>query len=296
MKYVLTLAVNSEFANLDTSAVAVATEALAKAEADVGALDWLADDIACDIPFDGLSPATASTIVQAQLTEVDIFAQPQSGRRKSLLLSDMDATMVTCETLDELAYFAGKKNEIAEITARAMNGEIAYDDSLRQRVAMLAGLSVDSLEKTLVRMELTPGARTLVQTMRKNGAFTALVSSGFKFFTRHIREQIGFHEDVSNEFEIKDGTLTGEIDGTIMNKDGKLSTLRRFAEQQGVALSDTVTVGDGANDLPMLQAAGLGIAFHAKPVVAASARFQIKHSDLTSVLYAQGYKRNEFVD
>ena len=177
-----------------------------------------------------------------------------------------------------------------------MNGEIAYDDSLRQRVAMLAGLSVDSLEKTLVRMELTPGARTLVQTMRKNGAFTALVSSGFKFFTRHIREQIGFHEDVSNEFEIKDGTLTGEIDGTIMNKDGKLSTLRRFAEQQGVALSDTVTVGDGANDLPMLQAAGLGIAFHAKPVVAASARFQIKHSDLTSVLYAQGYKRNEFVD
>jgi phosphoserine phosphatase len=296
MKYVLTLAVNSEFANLDTSSVAVATEALAKAGASLGAPDWLADDIACDIPFDSISPTTADTLIRAQLTDVDIFAQPQSGRRKSLLLSDMDATMVTCETLDELADFAGKKNEIAEITARAMNGEIAYDDSLRQRVAMLAGLSVDSLEKTLVRMELTPGARTLVQTMRKNGAFTALVSSGFKFFTRHIREQIGFHEDVSNEFEIKDGTLTGEIDGTIMNKDGKLSALRRFVEQQGVALSDAVTVGDGANDLPMLQAAGLGIAFHAKPVVAASAQFQIKHSDLTSVLYAQGYKRNEFVD
>ena len=296
MKYVLTLAVNSEFANLDTSSVAVATEALAKAGASLGAPDWLADDIACDIPFDSISPTTADTLIRAQLTDVDIFAQPQSGRRKSLLLSDMDATMVTCETLDELADFAGKKNEIAEITARAMNGEIAYDDSLRQRVAMLAGLSVDSLEKTLVRMELTPGARTLVQTMRKNGAFTALVSSGFKFFTRHIREQIGFHEDVSNEFEIKDGTLTGEIDGTIMNKDGKLSALRRFVEQQGVALSDAVTVGDGANDRHMLEAAGLGIAFHAKPVVAASAQFQIKHSDLTSVLYAQGYKRNEFVD
>jgi phosphoserine phosphatase len=296
MKYVLTLAVNSKFANLASSAVDLAADALAEAGADVGSPDWLADDIACDIPFDDLSPTTASALIQGQLTEVDVFAQSQNGRRKSLLLSDMDATIVTCETLDELADFAGIKNEIAEITARAMNGEIAYNDSLRQRVAMLAGLSVGSLEKTLVRMELTPGAKTLVQTMRKNGAFTALVSSGFEFFTSHIREKIGFHEDISNEFEIKDGTLTGEIRGTIMNKDGKLATLKRIAEQQGLALSDAVTVGDGANDLPMLQAAGLGMAFHAKPAVAESTQFQIKHGDLTSVLYAQGYRQNEFVD
>ena len=296
MKYVLTLAVNSEFANLDTAAVAVATDALAEAGADVGAFDWLADQIACDILFDGLEPTRAATLIRNQLTETDVFAQSLAGRRKSLLLADMDATIVTCETLDELAEFAGKKKEIAEITTQAMNGAIAFDESLRQRVAMLAGLSIDNLEKTLVKMELTPGARTLVQTMRENGAFTVLVSGGFKFFTTHIRKQVGFHEDVSNNFEIEDGKLTGQVGSTIIDKDGKLATLKRFTEEKNISLEDAVTVGDGANDLPMLQAAGLGMAFHAKPVVAANARFQIKYGDLTSVLYAQGYKRNEFVD
>ncbi len=295
MQNILTLVVNSEVADLDASSVAVAIEALASANADVGSIDWLADKISCDIPFSGLEPNKAVKLVKDLLAGVDIFAQPISGRKKSLLLADMDATIVTCETLDELAYFAGKKNQISEITARAMNGEIAFEDALRQRVEMLEGVSGDSLENTLSRMELTSGARTLVQTMRQNGAYTALVSGGFKYFTLHISEKVGFHEDVSNEFDIKDGKLTGRIRDTLFNKDGKLETLTRLVQQLGISLADSVTVGDGANDLPMLKAAGLGIAFHAKPLVAARARYQIEYSDLTSVLYAQGYRKTEFV-
>jgi phosphoserine phosphatase len=295
MQNVLTLVVNSEVADLDASSVTVAKEALASANADVGAIDWLADKVSCDIPFSGLEPTKANNLVKNCLTGVDIFVQPISGRKKSLLLADMDATIVTCETLDELAYFAGKKNQISEITVRAMNGEIAFGDALRQRVEMLEGLGVDSLEKTLSRMELTPGAQTLVQTMRRNGAYTALVSGGFKYFTLRIREQVGFHEDVSNEFDIKEGRLTGRIRDPLFDKDGKLKTLNRLVEQLDISLAKSVAVGDGANDLPMLNAAGLGIAFHAKPLVAASARYQVKYSDLTSVLYAQGYKKNEFV-
>lgn len=296
MNYVLTLAVNSETANLESSTIAAAMDILAAAGATMGSPDWLAKKTACDILFEGLEPATANKLIQDQLPGIDVFAQPTTGRRKSLLLADMDATIVTCETLDELADFAGKKTEITEITTRAMNGEIAYNDSLRQRVAMLEGLSVDSLKQTLVRIELTAGARTLVQTMRKHGAYTALVSGGFKFFTHHIREQVGFHEDISNKFDIEDGKLTGKIGSTIINKDAKLAALTRLAAQNNITQSDAVAVGDGANDLAMLQAAGLGIAYHAKPVVAASARYQIKHGNLTSVLYAQGYRQKDFVD
>ena len=295
MQNVLTLVVNSEVADLDTSRVSAATDALASAGADVGVIDWLADKISCDIPFSGIEHTKAIKLVKNLLAGIDVFAQPVAGRKKTLLLADMDATIVTCETLDELADFAGKKNQIAEITARAMNGEIAFGDALRQRVGMLEGLDVDSLAKTLSRMELMSGARTLVQTMRQNGAYTALVSGGFKYFTSHIREQVGFHEDVSNEFEIKDGKLTGRIGDTLIDKDGKLATLYRLAQQLSISVADSVTVGDGANDLPMLQAAGLGMAFHAKPLVAASARHQIEYSDLTSVLYAQGYRQTEFV-
>jgi phosphoserine phosphatase len=240
--------------------------------------------------------ATANELVKNLLAGIDVFSQPIKGRRKTLLLADMDATIVTCETLDELADFVGMKSQIAEITTRAMNGEIAFGDALRQRVKMLEGLEVGLLEKTLSRMELTSGARTLVQTMRQNGAYTALVSGGFKYFTSHIREQVGFHEDVSNEFDINDRKLTGRIGDTIIDKDGKLETLNRLARQLDISVADAVTVGDGANDLPMLQAAGLGMAFHAKPLVATSARHQIEYSDLTSVLYAQGYRKTEFVN
>jgi phosphoserine phosphatase len=296
MQNVLTLVVNSDVANLDASRVSAAADALSSAGADVGAIDWLAEKISCDIPFSGIEHATANELVKNLLAGIDVFAQPIKGRRKTLLLADMDATIVTCETLDELADFVGMKSQIAEITTRAMNGEIAFGDALRQRVKMLEGLEVGFLEKTLSRMELTSGARTLVRTMRQNGAYTALVSGGFKYFTSHIREQVGFHEDVSNEFDINDRKLTGRIGDTIIDKDGKLETLNRLARQLDISVADAVTVGDGANDLPMLQAAGLGMAFHAKPMVATSARHQIEYSDLTSVLYAQGYRKTEFVN
>ena len=295
MQNVLTLVVNSDVADLDASRVSAAADALSSAGADVGAIDWLAEKISCDIPFSGMEHATANELVKNPLAGIDVFVQPIKGRRKTLLLADMDATIVTCETLDELADFVGMKSQIAEITTRAMNGEIAFGDALRQRVKMLEGLEVGFLEKTLSRMELTSGARTLVQTMRQNGAYTALVSGGFKYFTSHIREQVGFHEDVSNEFDINDRKLTGRIGDTIIDKDGKLETLNRLARQLDISVADAVTVGDGANDLPMLQAAGLGMAFHAKPLVATSARHQIEYSDLTSVLYAQGYRKTEFV-
>jgi phosphoserine phosphatase len=295
MQNVLTLVVNSDVADLDASRVSAAADALSSAGADVGAIDWLAEKISCDIPFSGMEHATAHELVKNLLAGIDVFAQRIKGRRKTLLLADMDATIVTCETLDELADFVGMKSQIAKITTRAMNGEIAFGDALRQRVKMLEGLEVGFLEKTLSRMELTSGARTLVQTMRQNGAYTALVSGGFKYFTSHIREQVGFHEDVSNEFDINDRKLTGRIGDTIIDKDGKLETLNRLARQLDISVADAVTVGDGANDLPMLQAAGLGMAFHAKPMVATSARHQIEYSDLTSVLYAQGYRKTEFV-
>ncbi len=206
----------------------------------------------------------------------------------------MDSTIVEGETLDELADFVGLKDKVAAITRRAMNGEIEYRQSLRERVGLLKGLSAEALDKTLARTRLNPGAKTLAATMRAHGAHTLLVSSGFRFFTSRVRAWAGFDADVGNDLEIAEGKLTGRVAEPILDKEVKRRTLIETAARLGLALEQTIAVGDGANDLPMIQAAGLGVAFHAKPAVDAAAPVRIRRADLTALLYLQGYPQAAF--
>ncbi len=225
---------------------------------------------------------------------IDAIATPAEGRRKHLLIADMDSTIITGETLDELAAFAGIGEKIAAITARAMNGELDFKDALRERVAMLKGLSVDALERTWQRVRLTPGALELVATMKAHGAFTALVSGGFTFFTSRVAALVGFDTHRSNTL-LDDGTaLTGKVTEPILDRSAKLATLRELAARHGLPLSAALATGDGANDLDMLLAAGLGVAFHAKPIVAAAAGARVDHANLRALLFAQGYSASVF--
>jgi phosphoserine phosphatase len=201
---------------------------------------------------------------------------------------------VTSETLDELADFAGLKEQIAAITARAMNGELDFKAALRERVAMLKGLPVSALERTWQRVRLTPGALQLVATMRANGAVTALVSGGFTFFTGRVAELVGFDLHRSNVLLDDGAVLTGAVAEPILDRHAKVATLRELASRDGLPFSATLAVGDGANDLDMLRAAGLGVAFRAKPIVAAGARARVDHADLRALLFAQGYRASEF--
>ncbi len=254
----------------------------------------LSEGEAADIPC--LEPPDPIAIQQAlENAAVDCIVTKTRGRRKALLVADMDSTIVTSETLDELAAFAGVKAEIEAITRRSMNGEIDFAEALRARVAMLRGLDLDALEKTWKQTELMPGARELVATMRAHHALTALVSGGFTFFTGRVAAAAGFDEHHANGL-IDDGhTLTGEVAEPILDRDAKKATLLRLAEQRGVKLSATLAVGDGANDLAMLAVAGLGVAYHAKPIVAREARARIDHGNLRAILFAQGYPASAFV-
>ena len=226
---------------------------------------------------------------------VDAIAQRLEGRRKRLLIADMDSTIVTCETLDELADFAGLKERIAAITARAMNGELDFKAALRERVAMLKGLPIAALQQTWQRVRLTSGAQELVATMRAHGAITALVSGGFTFFTQRVAMMVGFDVHRSNVLLDDGAVLTGTVAEPILDRHAKLATLRELAVRDGLAPQVTLAVGDGANDLDMLCEAGLGVAFHAKPIVAAAARARVDHADLRALLFAQGYRAREFV-
>jgi phosphoserine phosphatase len=290
MKSVLTLIAADR---LDDTTLSKIREILPGAAAP----DWLAPGKAADIAFAGLDEGEAETRVRALLAgaPVDLVVQPAERRRKKLLVADMDSTIVIGETLDELAAFAGLKDQIAAITARAMNGEIDFKAALRERVGLLAGLAETALAETYAHLELMPGAETLVATMRANGAHTVLASGGFDFFTRRVRERCGFHDDRANRLEIADGKMTGRVIEPILDRDSKLFYLRDFAGKLGLGLQDTLAVGDGANDLAMIRAAGLGVAYHAKPVVAGEARLRVDHTDLTALLYAQGYHSDEFV-
>ena len=254
-----------------------------------------------------LSPGEAADIALPELPDpavlaaalagapIDAIALPAAGRRKRLLIADMDSTIVTGETLDELADFAGLKAEIAAITMRSMNGEIDFAAALRERVGMLRGLKLEALEATWARMRLTPGARELVATMRAHGALTALVSGGFTFFTGKVAALVGFDLHRSNVLEHDGTALTGTVAEPILDRDAKLATLRALCAARGLAAEETLAVGDGANDLAMLRAAGLGVAFRAKPVVAAEARARVEHSSLRALLFAQGYRAEEIV-
>ena len=249
---------------------------------------------AADIPL-ATAPDPAAIRAALDGAPIDAIVTPAADRRKLLLIADMDSTIITGETLDELADFAGLKDRIAAITARAMNGELDFKAALRERVGMLRGLPVTALEQTWQRVRLTPGARELVATMRAHGAYTALVSGGFSFFTSRVATLCGFDEHRSNTL-LDDGTvLTGYVAEPILDRDTKLDRLTRLAVQRGLPLAATLAVGDGANDLDMLRAAGLGVAFRAKPVVAAEARARVDHAGLRALLFAQGYHAEDIV-
>jgi phosphoserine phosphatase len=275
---------------------------LAKAEkalTDAGPAIWLAPGIAADIPFaraDLPHAAIAERLRQLLDAGIDVIVQPMAGRRKRLFLADMDSTMIGQECIDELADYVGLKAQVSEITERAMRGELAFEPALRERVALLKGLSLGVVDEIIgSRIGLTPGGRELVRTMRANGAYTALVSGGFTVFTGPIGAMIGFHEDRSNVLDVEDGKLAGTVREPILGKEAKLASLVELRERAGLPHEATMAVGDGANDLAMLGEAGLGVAFRAKPAVAAAAHARIEHADLGALLYAQGYRAEDFV-
>jgi phosphoserine phosphatase len=289
MRCVLTLIADRSSTTLTRTMIGRVRDALAGGEPEL-----LSPGEAADIPL----PASADMTAVAEALDgaaIDAIATAIAGRRKALLLADMDSTIITGETLDELAGFAGLGEKIAAITARAMNGELDFKAALRERVAMLQGLSLDALEQTWQRVRLTSGARELVSTMRAHGALTALVSGGFTFFTARVAARLGFNMHRSNVLLDDGAALTGAVSEPILDRRVKLETLHALAGQHGLPLSATLAVGDGANDLDMIRAAGLGVAFHAKPIVAAAAQARVDHADLRALLFAQGYRAAEFV-
>ncbi len=226
---------------------------------------------------------------------VDWALLPVEDRRKRLLIADMDSTIINVECLDELADFAGLKAEISAITERAMRGELAFEPALRERVGKLKGLGLDALQRCYdERVRLNPGAEMLVKTMAKHGARCVLVSGGFTFFTSRVAALAGFHADRANTLGDDGATLTGLVSEPILGREAKLAALKEEARSIGTAPGDALAIGDGANDLAMIKAAGLGIAYRAKPIVAAEARAQINHTSLETALYFQGYRRAEF--
>ena len=226
---------------------------------------------------------------------VDFAIQPVENRRKRLLIADMDSTIINVECLDELADFAGVKDQVSEITERAMRGELAFEGALRERVGMLKGLGVEALQACYdQRVKLNPGAEILVRTMAKHGARCALVSGGFTFFTSRVAQAAGFHLNRANTLIELDGALTGEVGDPILGKEAKLAALNAETAALGLTPADALAVGDGANDLAMIEAAGLGVAYRAKPIVAAQADAKVDHTDLTTLLYFQGYKTEDF--
>jgi phosphoserine phosphatase len=264
-----------------------------------GAAQWLFDEVAVDIPFSGSDDIRQ---IENRLREargdlpIDIVVQPQAFRRKKLFLADMDSTMIDQECIDELADFAGLKAHVAGITERAMRGEIEFEPALRERVALLKGMPVSVVDEVLAkRITPTSGGRELVMTMRAHGAYTCLISGGFTLFTNAVAAMIGFQENRANELLVADGKLTGEVREPVLGRAAKLATLVELRESFDLDNLDTLVVGDGANDLGMIESAGLGVAYHAKPAVAAAAAVRIDHGDLTALLYAQGYRRDEFV-
>lgn len=259
---------------------------------------WLRADVACDIYFAVLSIDDVKEMLSALLAPLpfDFIVQKTENRQKHLLISDMDSTMIQQECIDELADFAGLKDKISDITERAMNGELDFNEALTERVAMLKGLHEDVLVQAFNdKIDLMPGAKTLVATMKKHGAYCVLVSGGFTFFTQKVTEQVGFDVHEANQLLIEDQQLTGEVQHPILDKHAKVDALRYHSDMQSIAIDQTLAVGDGANDLPMLQTAGLGIAYHAKPSVRQQAAAKIDRCDLTALLYAQGYSYDQFV-
>jgi phosphoserine phosphatase len=298
MTHVATLISNPAEPALDEVALARARGAVAGA----GSPLWLDPGFAADIPFTpaaGFNQRRLAAELRSALSgrPIDVVVQPTAHRRKRLFLADMDSTMIGQECIDELAEHAGLKAHVAAITERAMRGEIAFEPALRERVAMLKGLPQSVVNEALAeRIVLTPGGRTLVATMRANGAYTCLVSGGFTLFTSRIGAMIGFDEDRANALLVgADGRLEGRVREPILGREAKLDTLNELSRRFRLSRDETMAIGDGANDIPMIEAAGLGVAYHGKPAVAEAAAARIDHGDLTALLHAQGYSRADFV-
>ncbi|AYG66622.1 MULTISPECIES: phosphoserine phosphatase SerB [unclassified Rhizobium] len=280
----------------------VLVPAIAEQAADAvkaSGLYWLADGIACDIALrDDTDPQAAEAKILAVIGSkpIDLVIQEAAARRKKLLIADMDSTMIGQECIDELAAEVGLKEKVADITARAMNGEIAFEPALRERVALLKGLPISVVDDVIAkRITLTPGGPELIATMKAKGYYAALVSGGFTVFTSRIGATLGFDENRANVLLEENGILTGLVEEPILGKQAKVDALNDIAGKLGISTDDALAVGDGANDLGMLQLAGSGVALHAKPTVSAQARMRIDHGDLTALLYIQGYRKTDFI-
>jgi phosphoserine phosphatase len=295
MQFVLTIIASAPGA-LRNDAVAAARDTLLGIAAAVGAADWLAPGQAFDLPFENVEPTRAERALRERFkgAALDLAVQPAQNRRKKLLVADMESTIITRELLNELAAIAGLGPKIIPITERSMRGEIDFSQSLRERVALLKGLPVSLLDRVAGLIELTPGARVLVQTMRSHGAYTALVSGGFDCFTGIAAKLVGMDEDRANHLVVEGKGLAGRVSEPILDPAAKKNSLLEMAAARGITTTDAAAIGDGANDIPMLLTAGLGVAFRGKPTVAAAAKFRLDHADLTGLLYLQGYHANEF--
>ena len=261
-------------------------------------LDWLAEAEACDLIFPSeLSAAeiTTQALTALEGTNIDAVCTPAKGRRKHILISDMDSTIIDQERIDELGDAIGVGSQISRITQAVVKGEIGFSEALRQRLALMKGMEYSLLERVYKeRITLKAGARTLVRTMRHHGAYCILVSGGFSFFTSRIAEKVGFHDHQANELTFVAGKLTGEVVEPILGRSAKLDTLTKLCERKGLSPADVLAAGDGANDIKMVEAAGLGVAFHGSAVLRKQANACINHADLTALLYIQGYRKSEF--
>ena len=289
--YVATLLTNPATPTLEPALV----EALRAAWGGAAAR-WLAKGIAAEFVLPGLPDNRWQVWESLQAQRVDLALQPAEGRRKRMLLADMDSTMIGQECIDELADMAGVGERVKEITARAMNGEIGFEGALRERVGLLKGLPASVIDRVYAeRITFTPGGRTLIATMKAGGGHAVLVSGGFTAFTSRVAAALGFDENRANTLLIEDGKLTGAPAEPILGREAKVAALEEITARLGIGPEQVIAVGDGANDLGMLHLAGAGVALHAKPSVAAQCEIRVNHGDLTALLYLQGYAAEEFV-
>ncbi len=297
MESVLTLVGNATARDLSAELAVSVAEALRGTGARVADADWLAHRLAVDLPFSNLSEARAMEVARTVLgtAPIDLAAQGRKQRRKRLLMADMDSTTIQTETMDDLAAVAGIGAQVAEITLRTMRGELQFEDSLRKRVAMLEGQPWRITNEVVRDLKLSPGARTMVRSLRAQGCYTVLCSGGFTFCTEPVADLCGFHEHHANTLLQVDGKLTGKVTEPILGREAKVERLEILLKQLGVTSAEVAAIGDGANDIAMLQAVGLGVAYRGKPAVRDATPYRIDHSDMTALAYFQGLREGELV-